>query len=117
MLSDATLPDNSAELPVFIQATEIAAGEKEFYRVAFGKKLYRSIDELQAGLDGGSKSTMRHGHKAGGGDQPQGIGAADAALLSKLTIAQQNVAFFCPPHLERISDFRLARRSSQNLNI
>ena len=33
----------------------------EFYRVAFRKKVYRSIDELQADLDPGSPNTMRCG--------------------------------------------------------
>ena len=39
----------------------------EFYRVAFRKKVYRSIDELQSDLDVWISSTMRRGHiKAAG---------------------------------------------------
>ena len=39
----------------------------EFYRVAFRKKVYRSIDELQADLDVWIANTMRRGHiKAAG---------------------------------------------------
>ena len=34
----------------------------EFYRVAFRKKVYRSIDELQADLDSWIADTMRRGH-------------------------------------------------------
>ena len=38
----------------------------EFYRVAFHKKVYRSIDELQADLDiPGSRNTMRCDHIRG----------------------------------------------------
>ena len=33
----------------------------EFYRVAFRKKVYRSIDELQRTWTRGSENTMRHG--------------------------------------------------------
>jgi transposase InsO family protein len=39
----------------------------EFYRVAFRKKAYRSIDELQADWTHGSRNTMRHGPIRGGG--------------------------------------------------
>ena len=39
----------------------------EFYRVAFRKKVYRAIDELQADLDLGSRNTMRRGHIKGAG--------------------------------------------------
>ena len=34
----------------------------EFYRVAFRKKVYHALDELQADLDLWSVSTMRRGH-------------------------------------------------------
>ena len=34
----------------------------EFYRVAFRKKVYRSIDELQVDLDSWIADTMRRGH-------------------------------------------------------
>jgi transposase InsO family protein len=34
----------------------------EFYRIAFRKKVYRSIDELQADLDAWMQCTMRHAH-------------------------------------------------------
>jgi hypothetical protein len=34
----------------------------EFYRVAFRKKVYRSIDKLQPIWTRGSKNTMKHAH-------------------------------------------------------
>ena len=39
----------------------------EFYRVAFRKKIYRSITELQADLDPGSRATTRKGRIRGDG--------------------------------------------------
>jgi hypothetical protein len=53
----------------------------EFYRVAFRRKVYRSIDELQAYLDRGSRNTMRRGHIRDVGASVQVSGAAIGDLV------------------------------------